>query len=397
MADQAAIRGVTFSAGLQWLLSTACGLLIANVYFGQPLAGLIGHAIGLPTDNAGLIVTLPLAGYGLGLLLVVPLADLFENRRLVLLLVAVEALSCFLLSFLSGRLPFLATALIVGAMAAAVQILVPYVTYIAPVALRGQAVGKVVSGVMLGIMLARPVASFVTDYWGWQAIYRISALLMALLWLALRRALPPRVPQANLRYSRLLASMWSILNSTEILRRRAFYHGCMFGAFSVFWTAVPLWLSSPVFGLTQQGIALVALAGVAGAVAPPIAGRLGDKGHSQLGTAVAMGLAAGAFLLSNLARGGTPLAVGLVTAAAILLDFSVSAHLVFSQRAIYSLGEAERSRINGLFMALFFIGGSTGSAISGWAYSHYGWTGVSAAGVAFPLAAFAGFLTEKKI
>jgi predicted MFS family arabinose efflux permease len=250
---------------------------------------------------------------------------------------------------------------------------------------------------MLGVMLARPVSSFVTDIWEWRAIYRISAALMVILWVFLRFALPSRKPVAKIKYGALLTSMWQILSSTEILRRRAFYQACMFGAFSVFWTAVPLWLSSPAFGLTQKGIALVALAGVAGAIAPPIAGWIADKGYSRLGTGIAMAIAVFAFLLSNLARGGTPIALGLVTASAVILDFSVSANLVFGQRAIYALGEAERSRINGLFMALFFIGGSVGSAISPWAYSHYGWKGVSITGILFPVIAFLYFLTERRL
>ena len=147
---------------LQILLGTACGVLIANLYYAQPLTGLIGAALGIPNDLLGLLVTLPLAGYGAGLLLLVPLADLTENRRLILGLVALEAVSVGALGFLAHPVAFLGFAFAVGVFAAAVQILVPYVTYVTPEAMRGQAVGKVVSGVMLGIMLARPAASFST-------------------------------------------------------------------------------------------------------------------------------------------------------------------------------------------------------------------------------------------
>jgi predicted MFS family arabinose efflux permease len=156
----------------------------------------------------------------------------------------------------------------------------------------------------------------------------------------------------------------------------------MFGAFSVFWTAAPLWLSGPQFGLTQRGIAWVALAGVAGAVAPPVAGRMADKGFGQWGTVAAMLLAAAAFLVSALANNGSRLALGLVIACAILLDFAVFSNLVFSQRTIYSLRPEQRSRVNGLFMAIFFAGGAISSALSGWCYLRLGWAGVSAVGVA---------------
>jgi predicted MFS family arabinose efflux permease len=385
-----------FSVGLQWLLGTACALLIASLYYGQPLTGLISESLGMPRESTGLIVTLPLLGYGIGLLLIVPLGDLIENRWLVLFLVGLQALCLMSVSLIAQPVLFLSAAFLVGATAAAVQILLPYATYVAPEALRGQAVGKVVSGVMLGIMLARPVSSFVADLWSWRAIFRISAVLMAGLFLALRFWLPPRKPTTDLTYGELLLSMRRIFVTTAVLRRRAFYHVSMFGAFSVFWTAAPLWLSGPQFGLSQRGIAWVALAGVAGAVAPPIAGRIADKGLSQWGTVAGMLLAAGAFLLSDLAHAGSRLALGLVIACAILLDFAVSSNLVFGQRAIFSLAPEQRSRINGLYLATFFAGGAISSALSGWCYTRFGWAGVSALGVALPIAGLVYLLTERR-
>jgi predicted MFS family arabinose efflux permease len=383
-----------FSLGLQLLLGTACGLLIASVYYAQPLTGLIGADLGIPPESDGLLVTLPLVGYGVGLLMVVPLGDLFENRRLVLVLVGLEVLCLLAISMIAMPFAFLAAACLMGAAAAAVQILVPYATYLAPETQRGRAVGRVVSGVMLGIMLARPASSLATELWGWPAIFRISAGLMAVLFVALCLALPPRRPAPGLTYSALLGSMGRIFVSTEVLRRRAFYHGCMFGAFSVFWTAVPLWLSSTQFGLSQGGIAWVALAGVAGAVAPPIAGRVVDRGFSQTGTALAMLLASATFGLPELARPGSALALALVVAAAVLLDFSVSANLVFSQRAIFALNPEQRSRLNGLFMASFFAGGAIGSALGGWCYTAAGWTGVVLLGAALPILGLVYFATE---
>jgi predicted MFS family arabinose efflux permease len=248
---------------------------------------------------------------------------------------------------------------------------------------------------MLGIMLARPVSSFVTDWWSWQAMFKVSAVLMAGLYVMLRLALPPRKPTHSLTYVKLLRSMGRIFATTEVLRRRALYHACMFGAFSVFWTAAPLFLTGPRFGLTQRGVAWVALAGVAGAVAPPIAGRVADSGHSGWGTALAMLLATVAFLLSDLGRAGSRLELALVVACAILLDFAVSSNLVFGQRAIYSLAPEQRSRINGLFMTTFFAAGAISSALSGWCYSRYGWGGVSALGGALPLAGLLYFASER--
>ncbi len=238
-----------FSSSLLALLGTACGLSIANVYYAQPLTGLITRALDMPSGSAGLIVTLPLAGYGLGLLTIVPLADLVENKRLVLSLVALEALCVGSLSVARSPMAFLACAFAVGAAAVAVQVLVPYVTFLAPEAERGKAVGKVVSGVMLGIMLARPAASLVSDLFGWRAIFAFSAAAMVALVFGLRATLPPRRPAHGLTYPALLLSLGTIFVSTPILRRRAFYHAFLFAAFSVFWTALPLWLTGPDFGL----------------------------------------------------------------------------------------------------------------------------------------------------
>ncbi len=382
-------------SGVLWLLGSSCGLLIANLYYAQPLTGLISASLGMPPQSTGLLVTLPLAGYGIGLLTIVPLGDQFENRRLVLTLVALEAMCLVLVGLLTQRFFFLTAIFFVGATAAGVQLLVPYVTYLVPEAQRGQAIGKVVSGVMLGIMLARPVSSLVAASSSWRVIFLISAFVMVLLFAALRFSLPARHPVPGLGYRRLLASMGQILISTEILRRRSFYHACMFGAFSVFWTAAPLWLSSPHFGLTQRGVAWVALAGVAGAIAPPLAGRMADRGRSGVGTAIALLVAPLTFLLSNLATDSSTLSLAIVVASAIILDFVVSANLVFGQRAIYALGAEQRSRLNGLFMALFFAGGALGSALSGWSYASFGWRGVTMLGVGFPIVGLLYLATEK--
>lgn len=385
-----------WSAGMQWLLGTACGLLIANVYYAQPLTGLITAALGLPGSSAGLLVTLPLMGYGTGLLMVVPLADLVENKRLVLTLVAIEAVCMIALTLLDHSTPYLIAAFFVGTSAVAVQVLVPYVTFLAPEPERGKAVGKVVSGVMLGIMLARPVSSLVTEMFSWRAIFAASAALMVGLFIALRQSLPERIPKPGLTYGVLLLSMGRIFVSTPILRRRAFYQALLFGAFSVFWTAVPLWLSGPQFGLTQSGIAWVALAGVAGAVAPPFAGKLADKGMSRIGTSLAMVLATLAFATTALIHSGSATALSLLICAAIALDFAVSANLVLGQRAIYALSVEERGRLNGLFMATFFVGGAIGSALGGWAWSHFGWAGVAALGTTLPVLGLAYLATEKR-
>jgi predicted MFS family arabinose efflux permease len=377
------------------LLAAACGITVANLYFAQPLVGPIAAALHLSPGSAGLIVTLVQAGYCLGLLLLVPLADLVENRRLVCRLLAGNAVALAAAAYASHAVTFLLAAWLIGVCSVAVQVLVPFAAHLAPDHARGRAVGNVTSGLLLGIMLARPIASIVADLWGWHAIFALSAVVMALLSFILSRRLPQRAPPPGVHYTELLASMWQLLRTQPVLRRRAAYQASMFGAFSLFWTTVPLYLSGPAFGLTQRGIALFALAGVAGAIAAPIAGRLADRGRGRRMTAIALLLGAGSFLLGLAGTPGSMFALAMLTVAAIVLDFGVSASLVVSQRAIFSLSAEHRGRLNGVFMAMFFVGGALGSAIGGWAYAHGGWPLASGIGFALPILALLYFATER--
>ena len=348
-------------AWLTLLLATACGLIAANIYLAQPLIGPISTSLGLPRGAAGLVVTMTQAGYGAGLLLVVPLGDLFENRRLVLVILCVAVVALAGAAVSTHAAGFLAAALLIGIGSVAVQVLVPYAAHLAPEAVRGRVVGNVMSGLMLGIMLARPAASFITEALSWHAVFAISAVVMAGLAVVLRVALPRRQPAPGLRYGVLLSSMARLARYTPVLQRRALYHACLFGAFSLFWTTVPLLLGGP-FGLSQNGIALFALAGVAGAVAAPIAGRAADRGWSKPATGLAMAAVAASLLLARLGVPGSRGGLAILVVAAILLDFGVTAHLVLGQRAIFLLGAEVRSRLNGLYMATFFAGGAICSA-----------------------------------
>ncbi|WER48090.1 MFS transporter [Cupriavidus sp. WKF15] len=377
------------------LLAAACGMTVANLYFAQPLVGPIAAALQLSPGAAGLIVTLVQAGYCLGLLLLVPLADLVENRRLVCRLLAGNAVALAAAAFASHAVTFLLAAWLIGLCSVAVQVLVPFAAHLAPDHARGRAVGNVTSGLLLGIMLARPIASIVADLWGWHAIFALSAVVMAVLSFVLARRLPQRKPAPGLRYAEMLGSMWRLLRTQPVLRRRAAYQASMFGAFSLFWTTVPLYLSGPAFGLSQRGIALFALAGVAGAIAAPIAGRLADRGRGRRMTAIALLLGSGSLLLGLAGTPGSMLALAMLTVAAIVLDFGVSASLVVSQRAIFSLSPEHRGRLNGVFMAVFFVGGALGSALGGWAFAQGGWPLAGGIGFALPILALLYFATER--
>lgn len=390
----------TMPTWLMLLIAAACGLIVANLYYVQPLVGPIRADIGLPAGAAGLLVTLAQLGYCAGLLLVVPLGDLLENRKLVLVLVALLVAALIAASIapaLGHPVPaFLACSLAIGFGAVAVQVLVPYASHMAAEHVRGRVVGNIVSGLMFGIMLARPVASFITHAWSWQGVYVLSAVLMVVLGIVLRVLLPTRRPHATLGYGTLLASMAGLVRELPVLRRRAIYQAGMFGAFSVFWTVVPLLLASPAYGMNQRDIAWFALAGVAGTIAAPLSGRVADRGWTRPATVFCMLLGLLSFVPTlGLADGGR-FGVGILVAAAIALDFAVSGNLVLGQRAIYALGAEVRGRVNGLYMATFFLGGATGSALGAWSYAHGGWQAACAVGMGLIGAVFVVFLTEPR-
>ncbi|WP_431786040.1 MFS transporter [Paenibacillus lactis] len=385
------------SPWIMLILAVACGLIAANLYYTQPLVESISSSIGLSSGAAGVIVTLTQIGYGIGLLFIVPLGDLLENRKLVVALLMLTAIVLIIAAAARNAALFLTASLFIGVGSVAAQILVPYAAHLSPEETRGRNVGNVMSGLLLGIMLARPVSSLVENYFGWHAIFMMSSALLFLLALVLIKALPARKPQTTERYPAIISSMLRLLKTTPILRRRALYHACLFGMFSLFWTTVPLVLTSPLYHFSSAGVALFALAGVSGAVAAPLAGRFADKGLIRPATGISIALVLLSGLLPIVFPGGSLLSIVILVLAAILLDMGVSANMVLGQRAIFSLGAEVRSRLNGLYMAIFFAGGAIGSAAGGWAYAMGGWRAAMWLGVFFPALAMLYFLTERRV
>ena len=355
------------------LLAASCGIIVANIYYTQPLVGLIGPAVGLSAHAASLIVSLTQLGYAAGLLFLVPLGDIVENRKLMVLTVAASIPALLLTSV-------------------AVQMLIPLAAQLTPEARRGQVVGTVTSGLLLGILLSRPVASMIADLYSWRMVFFLSAALMTAMTVLLRFTLPQRRPIAGHHYGTLLRSLLTLPLKFPVLRQRAAYQAAAFGTFSLFWTGVPLYLSQH-FGYTQRGIAVFALVGAAGALIAPVAGRLADKGHSNIGTVGALLSITASFGLAWL--GAMIHSVVLLALAGVALDAGVQCNLVIGQRAIYMLHADLRSRLNGVFMAIFFAGGAAASAVTSSLLIHGGWGGLCAVGATLPVLALAYFVTAK--
>lgn len=372
------------------LFAICCGAIVANLYYAQPIIELIGPAIGLPAEKASLIVSLTQIGYALGLLFLVPLADLLENRRLMLITTLAAALCLLAAGFATSPGLFLLLALLVGLSSVSVQMLIPLAAHLAPEASRGRVVGNIMGGLLLGILLARPLASLVAGEFGWRAVYFAAAAMMLAITLVIAITIPRHEPSHRASYGQLLASLLELLRRYPALRRRALYQGLMFASFSLFWTVVPVELLRHQ-GLSQNGIALFALAGAIGAVAAPIAGRLADAGHTYRASLVALVLAPLA-LLPNLFMPELGW-LGLVLTA-VLLDFAVQLNMVLGQRTIYGLEPQSRARLNALYMTSIFIGGAIGSAIASPVYEHFGWWGAAALGAALPMLALLAFIGE---
>jgi len=378
--------------GLTAIFAGACGLMVANLYYAQALIGEIAPALGFGGGAAGLIVTLTQLGYGAGLFFVVSLADLVENKRLILLLTGGAATSQLGVWWAGGPASFLFFSFLTGFCSVGAQVMVPLAAHLAPDARRGQVVGNIMGGLIGGIMLARPLANTVAALAGWRAIFGLSALALAVLAAVLARVVPIRRPEPGLHYGQILASSLSLLRRSPVLRRRAAYQSALFAAFNMFWTAVPLLLAQR-FGLGQIGIALFALAGAGGALAAPLAGRLGDRGHVRAGTGAALALATLAFGAAGWA--GAVHAVVALAAATVVLDAATQTNQVLGQRVIYSLAPGARGRINAVYMTVMFVAGATGSALASISYAAGGWTATAAIGAGLGMAALLLFLTER--
>ncbi|MGZ3652107.1 MAG: MFS transporter [Bdellovibrionota bacterium] len=381
---------------LVYFLSAAVGITVANLYYAQPLVAMISNSLGLAPEAAGLVVTFTQIGYGLGVLLLVPLGDIVENKRLIFSMICVAAVGLLGLAFSTSVIPYFTAAFATGLGTATVQVLVPYSAHLVPEEKRGTIVGRVSSGLMIGIMLSRPIASFVTHILSWHAVFVLSAAMMALLAFAISRFLPSRVPYAEnkLRYPHLLSSMLRLMISTPLLRRRAIYQAFLFSAFCLFWTAVPLLLAGPDFHFSQIKIAIFALVGVAGAVSAPFAGKAADRGLSHVATAAALIASSVSFALSVIFSPGSLVSLLALVASAILLDAGVSANLVLGQRAIFTLAPELRSRLNALYIATIFVGGASGSALAAWSFVRGGWHLTAWCGFFLPACALVYFLTE---
>lgn len=364
-------------------MALAAGVAVANIYYNQPMLGLMGESLGDARVSAW-IPTLTQLGYAAGLLLLLPLGDVFERRRLIVAQFLVLAAALLLLA-LAPNLPSLAaTSVLVGAAATVAQQIVPFSALLASPQKRGAAIGSVMSGLLTGILLSRTFAGLVSSVAGWRATFLIAAPIAVAAAVLMRVTLPAHRPGHPLRYAKLLASLGELWSREPTLRRSAIGQAFLFASFSAFWTILALHLAQPPLGLGAAAAGLFGVVGAIGVAMAPVAGRAADRRGSRPVVVLGALATATAWMILGGWRSLPGLVVGVV-----VLDFGVQIALIANQHAIYGLHPEYKSRLNTLFMTTMFVGGAVGSTAAAWAWHRYGWTGVCALGGLLPAGALA--------
>jgi predicted MFS family arabinose efflux permease len=364
--------------GLVVVMAVATGMAVANNYYAQPLLPDIGHALHMGVGMAGLVVTVAQVGYAVGLTFFLPLGDLVERRRLVAVLCVATALGLLGMAGAPTGWALLGAAAAVGACSVLAQVLVPFSATLAPASERGRVVGMVMSGLLVGILLARTVSGALAGVGGFRLVYVAAAAAMLVEGVLLRAVLPRYREESGLGYPALLASVWRLRREEPVLRRRSQLGLLSFGSFSAFWTSMAFLLSRH-YHYSTPVIGLFGLVGAGGALAATAAGRLSDRGRAHHSTAGASLLLVGSWAL--LWWGGS--SVVALIAGVVALDVGAQGMHITNQGEIYKRRPEARSRLTSAYMVLYFIGGGAGSAGSAFAFDQLGWDGVCLVGAAF--------------
>lgn len=381
------------SSRLVLLLAFACGAAVANLYYAQPLLDTIADRLGTGSGVAGLVVTFSQVGYAIGLLLLVPLGDLVERRTLVvrmLLLCAVALAGCALAPSIG---PLALAIAVVGLTSVVAQVLIPLAGDLAADDERGKVVGTIMSGLLIGILLARTVSGLIAELAGWRAIYALAAALMVALAAALWRALPLLGRRAQTSYGSLLRSVGTLVRTEPLLRLRMAYGMLGMLTFTLLWTALTFLLSGDAYGYSEGTIGLFGLAGLVGAFAAQGAGRLADRGLARAATACFWAAVLVGWLLADL--GGSSL-IALI-AGLLILDAGVQGQHITNQSVIYSLRPDARSRLTTAYMTGNFTAAAIGSALASALWDVGGWSLISAVGVGTTIVALALWAAERRL
>lgn len=364
-------------------LAAAAGLTVANIYYNQPMIGLMEGDLGGRAITY--VPTVTQLGYAVGLIVLVPLGDLVERKRLIVLQCLALTFALALVAAAPGAGLVLAASLVVGLLASVAQQIVPFAANLAPDHRRGAVVGTVMAGLLCGILLSRTLAGLIAGTFGWREMFWLAVPLSLATTVLMALVLPRSRAQASgMTYPRLLSSLWSLWREFPALRLAAYTQCCQFGVFSVFWTILALRLQEPRFGLGPEAAGLFGVLGAAGVLAAPVAGRIADRSGPGRVIVMASGLTLVSWLVFALWQSIAGLVVGV-----LVLDFAVQASQVSNQSVIYALRPEARSRINTVYMAMMFLAGAASSGAATAIWHQWGWTGVSMLGIGISAAGLA--------
>lgn len=355
--------------GLYLAMAAACGVAVANLYYNQPLLALMAGELGTSHQTIGLVPTATQVGYALGLALLVPLGDMFDRRRLILVQSGALMAALALMAVAPGFAFVLAASVAIGVTATIAQQIIPFAAAMADERSRGQVVGIVMSGLLAGILLARTVSGFVGEYFGWRAAYILGVALTLAIALVMAKVLPKSPPGGTRpHYLQLLASIGAVMRRHPLVVKASLVQATQFWAFSAFWSTLAIHLETPAFGFGADIAGLFGVLALVGVFAAPVSGRLADRYGA--GAVITVGLASVglAFLDFAFVPGVTGLVIGVV-----LFDFGVQLSMVAHQARIFALEPAARSRINTVFMTTLFTSGAISSAVATVTYATGGW------------------------
>ena len=359
---------------MTFAMAAAAGISVANIYYNQPMLGLIERD--LPGATTGLIPTATQLGYAVGLFLLVPLGDVVERRRLITGQFVLLALALALAAVAPTPALIVAASLLIGLAATVAQQIVPLAAHLAAPERRGATVGTILSGILSGILLSRTLAGFVGTHGGWREMFWLGVPLAVAAGTTMAMILPRSMPDSRLSYGELLRSLLHLWREFPTLRVAATTQALIFSAFTVFWTILAFRLQQAPFNYGAEVAGLFGVVGAVGILGAPFSGRFADRYGS--GPVVAAGAAL--TLLSWLVFSVWTTLPGLI-AGVILLDFAMQAALVANQHIVFALRPDARARLNTVLMGSMFLGGAFGSAAGTTAWQYAGWPGVVGLGL----------------
>ncbi|NNC14420.1 MFS transporter [Corallococcus exiguus] len=378
----------SLSHGLRLLLAASAGLSVAAIYYSQPMLGVMGATLGASDTAVGLVPMLTQLGYALGILLLTPLGDRFDRRRIILIKAALLSVALLLGGLAPDIQLLLVVSFTVGLTATVAQDIVPAAATLASEHERGKVVGTVMTGLLLGILLSRVISGVVAERFGWRAMFMVAAASVAFVGVAAWRGLPRFHPTNTLSYGALLGSLAGLWRKHGALRRAALAQGLISIGFSAFWSTLAVMLHGAPFHLGSAAAGAFGLAGAAGALGAPVAGRIADRYGPEVVTRLGAGLTVLSFATMFAAPWLEPHhRLWLIGASAIGFDLGAQVTLVAHQTLVFGIEPAARSRLNALLFAGVFIGMSVGAASGSLVLAHWGWVGVTLLATASALAA----------